>query len=77
MQSYTFDFIPPSTNAMYRCYRNRICKSARLKMFEQQILTYFDDFEKDIIMIEGKLNLTNIKQKKGLPHAFLNILSFF
>ena len=57
MQSYTFDFIPPSTNAMYRCYRNRICKSARLKMFEQQILTYFDDLEQDIKMIHGKLDV--------------------
>ena len=57
MQSYTFDFIPPSTNAMYRCYRNRICKSARLKMFEQQILTCFDDLEQDIKMIHGKLDV--------------------
>ena len=68
MQSYKFDFIPPSTNAMYRCYRNRICKSTRLKMFEQQILSYFDDLEQEITMIDGKIDAVVTFCLKGIKN---------
>ncbi len=54
MQTYEISFLPPSTNAMYRCFRGRICKSARLKMFEQQILVHFDELDQEITMIDGK-----------------------
>lgn len=57
MQTYEFSFLPPSTNAMYRCFRGRICKSARLKMFEQQILVHFDELEQEITMIDGKFDV--------------------
>ena len=54
MQTYELGLLPPSTNAMYRCFRGRICKSARLKMFEQQILVYFDELEQEITIVDGK-----------------------
>lgn len=57
MQTYEFDFLPPSTNAMYRCYRGHICKSARLKSFEQQIITHFENLSQEVVLIEGNFSI--------------------
>ncbi len=64
-QTYEFNLIPPSTSAMYRCFRGRICKSARLKMFEQQILVHFSELEQEITMVEGKFTVNVSFYLKG------------
>ena len=74
MQTYKFSFLPPSTNAMYRCFRGHICKSARLKMFEQQILMHFDELEQDITMIDGKFTVDVSFYLKGNRDTYLDNL---
>jgi crossover junction endodeoxyribonuclease RusA len=51
-------FLPPSVNACFRSYKGRVIKSARLKLFEQQMIQHFADTEDGIEMIEGHLKLT-------------------
>ena len=51
-------FLPPSVNACFRSYKGRVIKSARLKLFEQQMIQHFADNEDGIEMIEGHLKLT-------------------
>ena len=62
---YEMPFLPPSVNACYRSYGNRVVKSAKLKVFEQEIIRYFDSQEEEITMLEGKLNLTVSFYLKG------------
>jgi Holliday junction resolvase RusA-like endonuclease len=62
---YEMPFLPPSVNACYRSYGNRVVKSAKLKVFEQEIIRYFDSQEEEITMLEGKLKLTVSFYLKG------------
>ena len=50
-------FLPPSVNACFRSYKGRVIKSAKLKLFEQQMIQHFAEMV-GLRLMEGKLKLT-------------------
>jgi crossover junction endodeoxyribonuclease RusA len=64
--------VPPSVNACYRSYKNRVYKSKKYREFEKEMNTYFENNKYE--MLEGTLALDVTFYIKGRDKDIDNLL---